>query len=45
MPSMNPAGPPITTMAGDAWNFQGWHPDMPAGARTSNFTHGLSKSF
>ncbi|QDV05738.1 hypothetical protein Poly30_12390 [Planctomycetes bacterium Poly30] len=35
-----------TVMAGETWNYQGWHRDSDAmGAATSNFTDGLSVTY
>ncbi len=38
-----PSSPVIT--AGSTWHFQVWHQDTHAGARTSNFSNGLSVTF
>ncbi|MFT5733648.1 MAG: hypothetical protein ACJA2W_001696 [Planctomycetota bacterium] len=36
---------PVAVMAGETWNFQGWHRDSVAGMATSNFTNGLEITF
>ncbi|MEM8712495.1 MAG: hypothetical protein AAGG01_16195, partial [Planctomycetota bacterium] len=35
----------VSVMAGETWNFQGWHRDSVMGMATSNFTDGLSIAF
>jgi hypothetical protein len=35
----------VAVVAGETWNFQGWHRDAVAGNATSNFTNGLSIAF
>jgi len=36
---------PVAVMAGETWNFQGWHRDSVGGMATSNFTNGLEVTF
>lgn len=35
----------VAAVAGDTWNFQGWHRDVVGGQATSNFSDGLAVTF
>ena len=35
----------VAVVAGETWNFQGWHRDAVGGSATSNFTQGVSVTF
>ncbi|MCP3918360.1 MAG: hypothetical protein GY711_22680 [bacterium] len=40
-----PLTPPVAVVAGESWNFQGWHRDVLITGPTSNFTDGFRVLF